>query len=65
MITKRQLGYGLMTIGALVFIGTYLVDWLGVGNFSGIGPYQRLALIGAGLTFFLGLTLLPLGDRPA
>ena len=65
MVTKRQLGIGLMTIGALAFIGTFAVDLLGAGNFSGVGPYQRLALIGAGLTFILGMTLLPLGDRSA
>jgi hypothetical protein len=65
MVSKRQLGIGLMIIGTLVFIGTLAVDLLGAGNFSGIGPYQRLALIGSGLTFFMGMTLLPLGDRPA
>jgi hypothetical protein len=65
MITKRQLGYSLMIIGVLIFIGSFLIDWLGAGNFSGIGPYQRMALLGSILTFFVGLTLLPLGDRPA
>jgi hypothetical protein len=65
MVTKRQLGIGLSAIGALIFMGTILVDLVGAGNFSGIGPYQRLALIGSGLTFLVGLTLLPLGDKPA
>ena len=65
MVTKRQLGIGLSLLGALVFIGTLAIDWLGAGNFSGIGPYQRLSLIGAGLTFLVGLTLIPLGDKPA
>jgi len=65
MITKRQLGFGLSTIGVLIFIGTILVDLVGAGNFSGIGPYQRIALIGGGLSFLVGLTLLPLGDKPA
>lgn len=65
MITKRQLGLGFMALGVVAFLATLLFDWIGGGNFSGIGPLQRLALIGAVLAFLLGLTLLPFGDRPA
>lgn len=65
MITKRQLGIGLALLGAVVLIGTFLVDVVGAGNFSGIGPYQRLALAGGAAVLIIGLTLIPLGDKPA
>jgi hypothetical protein len=65
MITKKQLGIGLSVIGALILVGTFLIDLIGAGNFSGIGPYQQLALLGAGLMILVGLSLIPLGDRPA
>jgi hypothetical protein len=31
----------------------------------GIGPSQRLALVAAGALFVFGMTLIPLGNRPA
>jgi len=41
------------------------VDLVGAGQFNGLGPAQR-QLIGLGaLIALFGLTLLPLGDRPA
>jgi hypothetical protein len=49
----------------VAIIATFAVDWLGAGNFQGVGPAQRVALIGAGLVIVVGITLLPLGDRPA
>ena len=65
MITKRQLGVGLTVIGLLLGIGILAVDLVGAGNEMGIGPTQRLALIAAGALFVLGVTLIPLGNRPA
>jgi hypothetical protein len=65
MITKRQLGMGFILLGLVAIIATFAVDWLGAGNFQGVGPAQRVALIGAGLVIVVGITLLPLGDRPA
>ena len=65
MITKRQLGIGFILLGLVAIIATFAVDWLGAGNFQGVGPAQRVALIGAGLVIVVGITLLPLGDRPA
>lgn len=65
MITKRQLGIGFILLGLVAIIATFAVDWLGAGNFQGLGPAQRLALIGAGLVIVVGITLLPLGDRAA
>lgn len=65
MMTKRQLGMIFMGVGLVGGAGTFVVDLLGAGQFDGVGPAQRLALLGAGLIIFVGLTLLPLGDRPA
>ena len=65
MITKRQLGIGLILLSLFAVAGSFVIDFLGAGQFQGIGPAQRLALIAAGAVFLVGLTLLPLGDRPA
>ena len=65
MITKRQLGIGFILLGVLAIVGSFAVDWIGAGNFQGVGPAQRVALIAAGAVIVVGLTLLPLGDRPA
>ena len=65
MVTKRQLGLFFIGLAVLAIVGSFVYDFLGGGQFSGIGPAQRLALIGAVLVGFIGITLLPLGDRPA
>jgi hypothetical protein len=65
MVTKRQLGFFLIALALLAIAGSFIYDLAGGGQFSGIGPAQRLALIGAGLVGLVGITLLPLGDRPA
>jgi hypothetical protein len=65
MVTKRQLGVGISAIGLLFALGIFAVDLLGAGNEAGIGPLQRLALLVASALFILGLTLIPLGNRPA
>ncbi|MBK8988338.1 MAG: hypothetical protein IPM39_20095 [Chloroflexi bacterium] len=64
-MTKRQLGYAFIALGALAAVGSFANDVLGGGSFQGIGPTQRLALLAAGAIILVGLTLLPLGDRPA
>jgi hypothetical protein len=64
-LTKRHLGLLLMTMGAGAAVLLLAVDLLGAGRSAGIGPAQRLALGGASLLVLLGLSLLPLGDRPA
>jgi hypothetical protein len=64
-MTKRQLGFTLMALGFIAAMGIFAVDLLEAGNFQGIGPAQRLALLAAGLAVLVGLTLIPLGNRPA
>jgi hypothetical protein len=64
-MTKRQLGFVFIAVGVLAIAGMFLMDLVGAGQFQGIGPAQRLALIGASVVIFVGITLLPLGDRPA
>jgi len=65
VITKRQLGVGFILISLAAVVGSFAFDLLGGGQFQGIGPAQRLALLAAGTIFLVGLSLLPLGDRPA
>lgn len=65
MITKRQLGLILASFGILLTLGIFSVEWLEAGNFQGIGPLQRIALIISLGILLLGITLIPLGNRPA
>jgi hypothetical protein len=63
--TKRQLGILLLAGGLIILIGLLALDTIFTGRDGGIGPAQRLALICAGLTALIGLSLIPLGDTPA
>lgn len=64
-LTKRQLGWLILSLGIVMVLASLGVDLVGAGQFNGQGPAQR-QLIGAGaLIALFGLTLLPLGDRPA
>ena len=65
LITKRMVGIALALLGLAAIGGTIAVDLLNAGKWSGLGPAQQLA-IAVGLTLSLvGLSLIPLGDRPA
>ena len=64
-ISKRLLGVAFIAAGILAAVGSFINDLLGAGQFQGVGPTQRLVLIGAGLVVLVGITLLPFGDRPA
>jgi hypothetical protein len=64
-LTKRQLGWLILSLGAVMMLASLGVDLIGAGQFNGLGPAQK-QLIGAGMVIaFFGLTLLPQGDRPA
>ncbi len=65
MVTKRQLGLLFILLGIGAAVGLIAIDLIGAGQFQGIGPAQRRALLVAGLAVLLGLSLLPLGSRPA
>lgn len=64
-MTKRQLGFCIIGLAVSAAVGIVAIDLVGAGNFAGIGPAQRLALLASGGLFLLGLSLIPLGDRPA
>jgi hypothetical protein len=65
MVTKRQLGVLFIVLGVGAAVAMLALDLLGAGQFQGIGPAQRRALLAAGAAVLLGLSLLPLGTRPA
>ncbi len=65
MVTKRQLGLLFIVLGVGAAAGLFAIDLLGAGQFQGIGPAQRRALLAAGAAVLLGLSLLPLGNKPA
>lgn len=65
MITKRQLGLGFIALGTTAILLLFVRDLLGASQFQGIGPMQKIALLGAGLVILIGITLTPLGDKPA
>ncbi len=64
-MSKRQLGFLFIVLGTAGVVALFGVDLLGAGRFQGVGPVQRAALAGAALLIVVGVTLLPLGDRPA
>lgn len=65
MVTKRQLGLLFILLGIGAAAAMFAIDILGAGQFQGIGPAQRRALLAAAVAVMVGLFLLPLGDRPA
>jgi hypothetical protein len=64
-LSKRQLGILILLVGVALAVAALGADLLGVGRFNGIGPAQRLALLGAGAIVLFGLSLIPLGNGPA
>jgi hypothetical protein len=65
MVTKRQLGLLFILAGLGAVLAMFAIDLIGAGQFQGIGPAQRRALIVAVLIVLVGVSLLPLGNRPA
>ena len=64
-MTKKQLGIIFILLGVIVIAGMFLMDAVGAGQFQGVGPAQRLAMLAAGGVILVGVSLLPLGDKPA
>ncbi len=64
-MTKRQLGNAFIALGILAITGLFGLDLVRAGQYAGIGPAQKQAMIAAGLMILVGVSLLPLGDRPA
>lgn len=64
-MTKRQLGLLFISLGIILAAALFAADLLGASQFGGVGPMQRLALLGSVALTMVGISLLPLGDRPA
>jgi len=65
MVTKRQLGIFVIALSVVGTLGIIAVDALGAGQWSGLGPLQRLGIVAGVLATVVGLVLTRLGDRPA
>ena len=64
-LTKRQIGWLFVLAGIGLALLAVSADLIKAGRFEGFGPLQLRAL-GAGMLLVLfGLSLLPLGHRPA
>ena len=64
-MTKKQLGFLFIALGFMAIVGSLGLDLVRAGQYQGIGPAQKQAMMAAGLVIMVGITLLPLGDRPA
>ena len=64
-VTKRQLGKALALLGGIGFICVFAIDILDVGRQGGIGPAQSIALLILAAVCLVGISLIPLGDKPA
>jgi hypothetical protein len=60
-----MVGIALALLGLGAIGGTVAVDLLGAGRGSGLGPAQQLAVTVGLIVSLVGLSLIPLGDRPA
>ena len=65
LITKRMVGIALALLGLAVIGATVAVDLVGAGRWRGLGPAQKLAMAVGLAASLVGLSLIPLGDRPA
>lgn len=64
-LTKRQASQLILSAGALLSLAALAADWLGAGQFGGLGPAQQKALAAGIALLLFGLSLWPLGHRPA
>lgn len=64
-VSKRLLGLLLVIGGIAGFVLIISIDILDVGREGGIGPAQQIALGVCVLMALIGLSLIPLGEKPA
>ena len=64
MITKRQLGYLFILMGALVITGAVAANFIG-GRDAGFGPFQAIGIGGGVIIIVMAIPLIKLGNRPA
>jgi hypothetical protein len=62
--TKRHLGVVLLVVGGMIVVAVTVVEVF-ISTSAGIGTMQRLGFLVGGASAAVGLTLLPLGNRPA
>ena len=60
-----MVGIALVVGGLIGLAGVAAVDLLGAGKWNGFGPAQQQALVACAFASLIGLSLVPLGDRPA
>ena len=65
MVTKRQLGLLLMAGGLGLLALVFGIDLVRSGEWQGMGPYQQIGTAAGVIMVLVGLSLLPLGERPA
>ena len=64
-LTKRQVGWLFVAAGAALALAALGADLVGAGRYNGLGPAQVRTLGGAAALLIFGLSLVPLGSRPA
>lgn len=62
-ITKRMLGILLIAAGIAGLVGVFAID--AIRSRSDFGPSQQLGLLASIGMLIVGISLLPLGNRPA
>jgi len=62
--TKRQLGLLLIIGGVILLVSMFAAEIISADS-TGIGTMQQLGIAAGVASSVLGLTLLPLGNRPA
>ncbi len=65
VITKRMVGVGLALLGLLAVAAILVADRIGAGHWGGVGPFQRNLIVAGVVVILVGLSLIPLGDKPA
>ncbi len=65
MVTKRQLGLLLLAAGLGVLALVFSLGILRTGQWTAMGPYRQIAAMAGAALSLVGVSLLPLGNRPA